>query len=58
MENKMRRIWATVVCAAMFAAVFAVAVSENAHTPTRTVPDDYPTIQQAINGASPTSTLG
>ena len=53
MKNHKGKILAMMVCAVMFTAVFAVAVPENARAATITVPDDYPTIQLAIDAASP-----
>ncbi|MBM3242980.1 hypothetical protein FJZ31_42515 [Candidatus Poribacteria bacterium] len=49
MNNPKGKISAIMVCAVMFAAIFALAV--NADAATIIVPDNYPTIQQAVNAA-------
>ena len=56
MNNNKGKILATMVCVVMFAAVFA-AVPVNVYAATIIVPDDYPTIQQAIDAASSSDTV-
>jgi parallel beta-helix repeat protein len=55
--NKTRKISSLVICLAMVATAFAVALPVNVSATTITVPDEYPTIQQAINAASPGDTV-
>lgn len=51
MGIKIKRVLTRMVFMLMVCTVFAMAVPTNISAATITVPDDYPTIQQAINGA-------
>ena len=53
METKINRVLTRMVFILMLATIFGMAVPGNVSAATITVPDDYPTIQQAINAASP-----
>ncbi len=57
METKIKRVLIRTVFVLMVATVFAVAMPVNVSAATITVPDDYPTIQQAVNAAAPNDTV-